>query len=60
MKALIFTHHPEEGPGLLGDILRARGWEMSEDVPSSTFCYFNRKSLERNFGAKNEKIDHGA
>lgn len=30
MKALIFTHHPEEGPGLLKDILREGGWEVEE------------------------------
>jgi GMP synthase-like glutamine amidotransferase len=30
MKALIVTHHPEEGPGLLEAILRERGWEMDE------------------------------
>ena len=26
----MFTHHPEEGPGLLKDILRQRGWEVRE------------------------------
>jgi GMP synthase (glutamine-hydrolysing) len=30
VKALICTHHPEEGPGLLKDILRERGWEVEE------------------------------
>jgi GMP synthase-like glutamine amidotransferase len=30
VKALIFTHHPDEGPGLLIDILRERGWEVKE------------------------------
>ena len=30
MNALILTHHPEEGPGLLEVILRERGWEMDE------------------------------
>jgi GMP synthase-like glutamine amidotransferase len=30
MKALIATHHPEEGPGLLEDILRERGWKITE------------------------------
>jgi GMP synthase (glutamine-hydrolysing) len=30
LKALIFTHHPEEGPGLLKDILRETGWEVEE------------------------------
>jgi GMP synthase-like glutamine amidotransferase len=30
VKALIYTHHPEEGPGLLKDILRERGWEVEE------------------------------
>ena len=30
MNALIVTHHPEEGPGLLEDILKERGWEMDE------------------------------
>jgi GMP synthase (glutamine-hydrolysing) len=30
VKALIYTHHPEEGPGLLKDILRQRGWEVKE------------------------------
>jgi GMP synthase (glutamine-hydrolysing) len=30
MKALIITHHPEERPGLLEDILRERGWEVTE------------------------------
>ena len=30
MKALIVTHHPEEGPGLLEAILREREWEMDE------------------------------
>src|SRR4030042_430920 len=30
VKALIYTHHPEEGPGLLKDILRERGWEVKE------------------------------
>jgi GMP synthase-like glutamine amidotransferase len=30
MKALIVTHHPEEGPGLLENILRERGWEITE------------------------------
>jgi GMP synthase (glutamine-hydrolysing) len=28
MNALIVTHHPEEGPGLLEAILREQGWEM--------------------------------
>ena len=27
---MIYTHHPEEGPGLLKDILRERGWEVKE------------------------------
>ena len=26
MKALILMRHPEEGPGLLEDILRRKGW----------------------------------
>jgi GMP synthase (glutamine-hydrolysing) len=30
VKALIYTHHPDEGPGLLIDILRERGWEVEE------------------------------
>jgi GMP synthase (glutamine-hydrolysing) len=30
MNALILTHHPEEGPGLLEAILREREWEMDE------------------------------
>lgn len=30
MNALIYTHHPDEGPGLLKDILRERGWEVKE------------------------------
>jgi GMP synthase-like glutamine amidotransferase len=30
MNALICLHHPEEGPGLLKDILRQRGWEVRE------------------------------
>ena len=30
MNALILTHHPEEGPGSLEDILKERGWEMVE------------------------------
>jgi GMP synthase-like glutamine amidotransferase len=30
VKALIYTHHPDEGPGLLKDILRERGWEVKE------------------------------
>ncbi len=30
MKALIYTHHPEEGAGLLEAILRQRGWEVKE------------------------------
>lgn len=30
MNALIVTHHHEEGPGLLEDILKQRGWEMKE------------------------------
>jgi GMP synthase (glutamine-hydrolysing) len=30
MKALIVTHHPEEGPGLLETILREREWEVTE------------------------------
>ena len=30
MNALIVTHHPVEGPGLLGDILKGQGWEMKE------------------------------
>ena len=30
MNALIVTHHPEEGPGLLEPILRARGWKVNE------------------------------
>jgi GMP synthase-like glutamine amidotransferase len=30
VKALIYTHHPEEGPGLLGRILGERGWEVKE------------------------------
>lgn len=28
MNALILTHHPEEGPGLLEDVLKERGWEI--------------------------------
>ena len=39
MKALIVTHHPEEGPGLLETILRERGWEMD------TVGLWNGKSL---------------
>jgi GMP synthase-like glutamine amidotransferase len=34
VKALIFTHHPKEGPGLLKEILRERGWEVEEVAPS--------------------------
>ena len=30
MNALIVTHHPEEGPGLLEDILKEQGWEKKE------------------------------
>jgi GMP synthase (glutamine-hydrolysing) len=30
MKALIYTHHPEEGAGLLRTIIRERGWEVKE------------------------------
>jgi GMP synthase (glutamine-hydrolysing) len=30
VKALIFTHHPDEGPGLLKDILRECGWKVKE------------------------------
>jgi GMP synthase (glutamine-hydrolysing) len=30
VKALLYTHHPDEGPGLLTDILRERGWEVEE------------------------------
>jgi GMP synthase-like glutamine amidotransferase len=30
VKALIYTHHPDEGAGLLKDILRERGWEVKE------------------------------
>jgi GMP synthase (glutamine-hydrolysing) len=30
VKALVYTHHPEEGPGLVKDILRQRGWEVEE------------------------------
>ena len=30
MRALIYTHHPDEGAGLLKDILRERGWEVKE------------------------------
>ena len=30
MNALILTHHPEEGPGLLEDILKQQGWAMKE------------------------------
>jgi GMP synthase (glutamine-hydrolysing) len=30
VKALIYTHHPEEGPGLLKAILKERGWEVKE------------------------------
>jgi GMP synthase (glutamine-hydrolysing) len=30
MNALVITHHPEEGPGLLEDILKDRGWEVNE------------------------------
>jgi len=30
VQALIYTHHPDEGAGLLKDILRERGWEVKE------------------------------
>jgi GMP synthase-like glutamine amidotransferase len=30
VNALIVTHHPEEGPGLLEAILQERGWEVTE------------------------------
>jgi GMP synthase (glutamine-hydrolysing) len=30
VNALIVTHHPEEGPGLLEDILKQRGWDVDE------------------------------
>jgi GMP synthase (glutamine-hydrolysing) len=30
VNALIVTHHSEEGPGLLEEILRQRGWKMDE------------------------------
>jgi GMP synthase (glutamine-hydrolysing) len=30
VNALIVTHHPEEGPGLLEDILKERGWKMEK------------------------------
>jgi GMP synthase (glutamine-hydrolysing) len=30
VNALIVTHHPEEGPGLLEDILREKRWEITE------------------------------
>jgi GMP synthase-like glutamine amidotransferase len=30
VNALILTHHPEEGPGLLEDILKGRGSDMEE------------------------------
>jgi GMP synthase-like glutamine amidotransferase len=30
VKALIYTHHPEEGPGLLKSVLREQGWEVEE------------------------------
>jgi GMP synthase (glutamine-hydrolysing) len=30
VKALIYTHHPDEGAGLLKDILMERGWEVKE------------------------------
>jgi GMP synthase (glutamine-hydrolysing) len=30
VKALVYTHHPEEGVGLLQAILRERGWEVKE------------------------------
>jgi GMP synthase-like glutamine amidotransferase len=30
VNALIVTHHPEEGPGLLEDIFKQRGWGMKE------------------------------
>jgi len=30
VKALLYTHHPEEGSGLLKAILRERGWEVKE------------------------------
>jgi GMP synthase-like glutamine amidotransferase len=30
VKALVYTHHPEEGPGLLKDVLKERGWEVKE------------------------------
>jgi GMP synthase (glutamine-hydrolysing) len=30
VKALVFTHHPEEGTGLLESILWQRGWEVKE------------------------------
>ena len=30
MKALVYTHYPTEGPGLIRDILREKGWEVKE------------------------------
>jgi hypothetical protein len=30
VNALIVTHHPEEGPGLLENILQERGWKLDE------------------------------
>jgi len=30
MRALIFTHHHDEGPGLLEKLLKMRGWEIEE------------------------------
>jgi GMP synthase (glutamine-hydrolysing) len=30
VKALIYTHHPDEGPGLLEEILKERKWEVKE------------------------------
>ena len=30
MKALIVMHHPEEGPGLLKDLVKEGGWEVDE------------------------------
>ena len=30
MKALVLTHHPDEGPGLFKEILIQRGWEVQE------------------------------
>ena len=30
MKALVCTHYPAEGPGLIRDILRETGWEVEE------------------------------